>query len=140
MIRWTGKNLRRGKRMNRGAAVVEVALTLPLLMLVALATLDTCQVLYLKQSAKIAAYEGARISLIAGATREDIVAQCEHILQSRYIEGYKVDVPDLSTLAYGQQFRVSVSVPANNNSLVASWFYRGRMFTEHVVAMVENEG
>lgn len=120
-----------------GAAVVEVALTLPLLVLVALATLDTCQVLYLKQSAKIAAYEGARISLIAGATPEDVELQCEEILDARFVEGYQIDVPPLQGLVYGEKFKVSVSVPADHNSLVSSWFYRGRVFTEQVVVMVE---
>ena len=110
---------------------------MPVVVLVALATIDTCQVLYLKQSAKIAAYEGARVSLVAGVTAEDVVAECSRVLQSRRIEGFEVHLPESLDEEYGELLRIGVSVPADRNSLVTSWFYRGRIFTEQAVVMVE---
>ncbi len=124
---------------RRGAAIVEMALTLPLLILISLATLDTCKVMFVRQSAKIAAYECARVAIIPGVTLPVVQSQCQAFLAPRGISQYQVTLsePVLTNLKKGQLLTVSVSVPANANSLGASWFYRERNFTESVTILVE---
>ncbi len=53
-----------GKQQRRGAAIVELALFLPVYFLVAMGTIETCRALYIRQSLKIAAYECARVGII----------------------------------------------------------------------------
>lgn len=126
-------------KLRRGAAIVEMALTLPLLILISLATLDTCKVLFVRQSAKIAAYECARIAIIPGATTQLIESQCNAFLTPRGINQYQVSLsePTLTNLRKGQLLTVNVSVPANSNSLGTSWFYREQTFLESVTILVE---
>ncbi|MCA9131855.1 MAG: pilus assembly protein [Planctomycetales bacterium] len=131
--------VRSGNKIRRGAAIIEVALALPLLVLVALSTVDTCSVIFLRQSAKIAAYECARVAIIPGVRQEDIQLQCDAIMAHRHIQDYTLNlsVEDLTSLSRGDLLQVSVSIPANTNSLVTSWFYRDRVFDETVTILAE---
>ena len=47
--------------------MVELAICLPVLILLLFGTIEACAIIYLNQSLKIAAYEGARVSLIPTA-------------------------------------------------------------------------
>jgi Flp pilus assembly protein TadG len=125
--------------LRSGAAIVEVALTLPLLILISLATLDTCKVMFVRQSAKIAAYECARVAIIPGATTQLLESQCRAFLTPRGVSQYAITIsePGLANLRKGQLLTVSISVPAKENSLGASWFYRDRNFVESVTILVE---
>lgn len=129
----------RTRNVREGAAIVEVALALPILVLVTLATIDTCAVIYLRQSAKIAAYECARVGVMNGATVQDMQVQCDSVMSNRNVHNYSMQtsVSDPSSLARGDLFTVTVSVPANANSLVTSWFYRDRVFDEPVTILAE---
>ena len=128
---------RRAKQM--GIAIVEAALALPVFVLIALATIDTCRVIYVRQSAKLAAYEAARVGIIPGATREDISAQCKSMLDRRRIQDYRLTLStsDPKLLVKGELLKVTVSVPANANAFATSWFYRDREFDESVTIMAE---
>ncbi len=131
------------QRWRRHAlATVEVALTLPILLLITLATIDTCHVIFVRQSAKIAAYECARLAIIPGVKREPLDRQCAVILDGRNIRDYRLSmsVEDLASFVKGSVLEVKVAVPADANSLGISWFYRGRVFEETVCILVEQSG
>lgn len=129
------------KRHNdrTAAAVIELAICLPLLVLVALATVEACAMLYLKQSLKIAAYEGARVGIVDGATAVNVEAQCDQILSVRNIQQVSVSMTPANpaSLNSGQFFAVTVSAPCVPNSLIGGWFYQGRTFSE-TVEMLRN--
>lgn len=122
-----------------GAAIVEVALTLPILVLVCLATIDTCRVIFVRQSAKLAAFECARIGIIPGVTRTQLEQLCATFMSSRSVSQASVSlsVSELAMLSKGDLLTVTVTVPANSNALSSSWFYRGRTFSESVSILVE---
>ena len=128
-----------GAAGRRGAAIVEVALTLPVLVLICLATIDTCRVIFVRQSAKLAAFECARIGIIPGVTKTQIDRLCATFMSNRSISQATVglSVVNLSTLTKGDLLTVTVTVPANSNALSSSWFYRGRTFSESVSILVE---
>lgn len=124
---------------RKGAAIVEVALTLPILVLVCLATIDTCRVIFVRQSAKLAAFECARIGIIPGVTRTQLEQLCATFMSSRSVSQASVSlsVSELAMLSKGDLLTVTVTVPANSNALSSSWFYRGRTFSESVSILVE---
>lgn len=124
---------------RKGAAIVEVALTLPILVLVCLATIDTCRVIFVRQSAKLAAFECARIGIIPGVTRTQLEQLCATFMSNRSVSQASVSlsVSELAMLAKGDLLTVTVTVPANSNALSSSWFYRGRNFSESVSILVE---
>lgn len=124
---------------RHGVTAVELAICLPVLVLVTLATVEACAMLYLKQSLKIAAYEAGRVALVPDAEQQHIRAQCALLLASRNVRGYSVTThpPRLDRLARGELFRVSVSAPCVENCFLGGWFYTEREFTESVEMMAE---
>jgi Flp pilus assembly protein TadG len=119
--------------------VVEFALMLPLLVLLVFATIETCSMIYLEQSLKIAAYEGARIALVPGTTGGNVMAAANQVLEDREVAGGTIAIspsnyPDAKT---GTYIRVTVSAPATGNSVVGAWFYGGRTMTSSVEVMKE---
>ena len=69
------ESMRRFKRTeSKGAAIMELAVCLPLLVTLTMATVEACAMIYLKQTLKIAAFEGARIGLIPSSGSVNIVA------------------------------------------------------------------
>ncbi len=126
-------------RPRRGAAMVELALCLPLFFLITMATVETCRMLYVRQSTKIAAYECARLGIIPGIEKQSLIDQCDLILQGRGIRGYQFSFSpeDLTTLHYGDLFSVTIQTAADQNDLVGGWFFQGKMFTETVTIMAE---
>ncbi|MDX1925536.1 MAG: hypothetical protein SFV81_03400, partial [Pirellulaceae bacterium] len=66
-------------------------------------------------------------------------SQCRAFLGPRGIQQYSLTLsePSLSNLRKGELLTVSISVPANANSLGTSWFYRQRNFVESVSILVE---
>ena len=57
-----------GRRKARGVAAAELAVCLPIVVLMVIATIEACSAVFLKQSLTVAAYEGVRTALEEGAT------------------------------------------------------------------------
>jgi hypothetical protein len=131
------------KRVNRrscqGAALIELAVCLPVFFLITMATIETCRMIYLRQSLKIAAYECARLGIVPGATMSALKDQCDAILLGRNVRGYtfSCEPPDPTILQYGDLLKVSIRISANENALVGTWFYRDKILTESVTIMAE---
>jgi Flp pilus assembly protein TadG len=131
---------RKSKSSNRqGAALIELAICLPVFFLITMATIETCRMIYLRQSLKIAAYECARLAIVPGTNRQNVVDQCDLILLPRNINNYQFScVPaDPATLTYGDLFKVSIQIAAKDSSIVGTWFYRNKIFIESVTIMAE---
>lgn len=133
-------NIRKRKtRERKGAAVVELAICLPVLVLLAVGTISANSMIFFKQALKITAYEGARVSLIVGSSTPQVVAQCEGILLQRRIRNAKVSVtPDVESAAAGEIITVSVEAPCADNGLIAAMFFSGQVYSESVSMMKEN--
>lgn len=127
-----------GRPTRRGVAVAELAICLPMLVLLTLGTIETCSMIYLKQSLSIAAYEGARVALIPTATNRNAVAQCDQILDDRGIQYASVNVsPNVSRASSGTMINVDISAPCDANGVLPSVFFRGRNVSATVVMMKE---
>lgn len=133
------RRLSHAQSKKQGAALVELALFLPIYFMITMATIETCRVLYIHQSLSIAAYECARIGVVPGMTRDAMDTQCNLILNGRNIKGGSLQVSPLNpaTMQFGDVLTVTVSAPADRNSLVGSWFYQGKTLTETVKIMAE---
>ncbi len=133
-------NIRKRKTGQRnGAAVVELAICLPLLVLLAVGTISANSMIFFKQALKITAYEGARVSLIVGSSTPAVVAQCEEMLTQRRIRNATVTVtPDVASAAEGEIITVTVEAPCEENGLIASMLFAGQVYSESVSMMKEN--
>lgn len=111
---------RAGKR--RGVATVEFAIVLPVLMLLTLGTIDVCSVIFLRESATLAAYEGARQGVGRGNTNADVIARVQQFLNERDIN-YGANVCEISSPGFAnaetlENVTVTVNIPATGNLLI----------------------
>lgn len=110
---------RKNKRLFRsGVASVELAFVLPVMMIMVLGTIEVCQRIFLRQSAVIVAYEGARLAARSTSSNADITARCQTLLTQRRIVGGTVAVTPVDVLAQppGTQVQVRIVVPWASNS------------------------
>jgi hypothetical protein len=124
---------------RQGVAVTELAVCLPILVLLVFATLEACHTIYLRQSLSIAAYQGARTALIVGATESNVVAQCDQVLADRKVSGGVVRIapagfensPPRTFIA------VEVSAPHLDNQLLPVRLFAKPFMTGRVEMMKE---
>ena len=130
---------RRYLRLRRGSAVVELAICLPILMTILLATTEACNMLHVQQTLKICAFEGARVGTVPGANATNVVYQCQTLLDDHNVQSYTIalDPPDPSTLNQGDYFAVVISADFGPNSLIGGWLYDGRTLIRSVALRAE---
>jgi len=124
---------------RRGTAVVELAICLPVLVTVLLATTEACTILHVQQSLKISAFEGARVGTVPGADADNVTYQCETLLDDHNVESYTVsmDPPSPTTLNQGDYFKVTISADFAPNSLIGGWLYSGKILSRSVSLRAE---
>jgi hypothetical protein len=132
------KNCSRHNR--RGVAAAELAVCLPVVVLIVLATIESCSALFLKQSLTVAAYEGVRTAIEKGATSGTVQTTCNAILKDRKIQGSQITVnpTSISSLKPGDYINITVTAPCNANSLVPTTFFRGKTLSATATMMIEN--
>lgn len=114
-------NRRKLKHQRReGTAVAEMAICLPILLTLTIATVDVCSAMFLKESVAIAAYEGARVGCIRGGTDAAAKARVEEILTERGItytpsSCCTITPKSFETAGTLEHVKVLVSVPASSN-------------------------
>jgi Flp pilus assembly protein TadG len=131
----------RGRKVRRtGVAAAELAVCMPVVLLLVVATLEACSMVFLKQSLSIAAYEGVRTAIQPDATASDVSTTCNQILNDRRIEGYNVAVSpsDITTMKPGEFVDVTVSAPCGVNTIVPNTFYRGKTLSVTASMMIED--
>jgi len=108
---------------RQGLAVVELAILLPILMTVCFGTLEVCNRLFLRQTAAVAAYEGARLAARRTVTVAQVQARCIALLQGRRIVGGQVLITPsgnaLATLPTSGQLTVQITIPIAGNTPVS---------------------
>jgi Flp pilus assembly protein TadG len=124
---------------RRGVAATEFAVTLPIIMLMILAMIESCSMIFLKQSLTVASYEGIRTALIENAAGDDVRLTCQQVLDDRRIQGGTITIQpaDFESLAPGEYVQVTVTAPADLNSVIPGNFFRGRTLTGTATMMKE---
>lgn len=126
------------QRRWRGAALVELAICLPVFFLITMGTIESCRMIYLRQSLKMAAYETARLALVPGVERGDLETMCDIFLRSRRLEGYRMTLSaEPASLTFQEPLTVTVEIPASECAVVSSWFFREQTFRERVTVLME---
>ena len=128
-----------GGRRKRGVAAAEFAVCLPVIVLLVLAMIESCTMIFLKQSCSIAAYEGARTALLENAAADDIRRTSQLVLTERRVKGGTVTISprNFETLPIGEYIEVTVSAPADLNSVIPGNFFRGKSLTATATMMKE---
>jgi Flp pilus assembly protein TadG len=137
MPRFVPRNRRSTRR--RGVAASELAVCLPVMVLLVLATIETCTMIFLKQSLTVAAYESVRCSLQPGAVASDVQTTCDGVLTDRRINGGKLTISpaNFTQLTPGQYVQITVSAPADKNSVIPGSFFKGKTLSATATMMKE---
>jgi Flp pilus assembly protein TadG len=95
-----------------------MVILLPGFFILALGTIELCQYFFVRQSAVIVAYEGARLAVRSRSDGPAVIERCEEmLLQRRIVEGQvAVSPPDLMSIPSGTRVNVTVEVPHARNS------------------------
>jgi hypothetical protein len=112
---------------------------LPVIVLLVLAMIEACTMIFLKQSLTVAAYEGVRTSLEHNAAAADVQATCDAVLRDRRVQGARVTIQpsNIGGLATGEYIVVTVSAPADRNSVIPVSFLRGKTLSASASMMKE---
>lgn len=116
---------RGAQRVRKGAAAVELAVCLPVLMLLTMATLEATDLVFLRQRLVTAAFEAARTATAPGQTSAGGIASGTNILTARGITGGNVSISPtvLSNTATGTQVNATVTAPFATNSYMEPFLF-----------------
>ena len=105
--------------------MIEFIFFLPVLLILTLGTMDVCSVIFMKEAAVLAAYEGGRSGINRGATDADCRARVIEFLQDRGIQFNTSNVVQLvgsfDTAQTLDAVTVRVRIPAAGNTMTNSW-------------------
>lgn len=112
---------RRSRR--RGAVIVEMAVCLPLMLLVVFGCIDISSAIFRAQTLTSAAHEGALMGLRPNATQQEVQDRVSTVLTARGIDQFTVNIETFGTqfedLESGQPFRIELSSLVNSEYITA---------------------
>ena len=112
---------------RRGLAVVELAICLPIMIMLTFGAIEAANAIYLKQILVTAAYEAARSATALGGTQADGEARYTQIVSSAGMQGTTITfTPSITeATALGTAIKVTVAAPADSNSFSIKKYFKG---------------
>ncbi len=125
-------NIIKRYKNRRGAAVIEFAMTVPLLFLFVFASIEFSRANMIKNMIENAAMEGAREGMLPGHTAADCIAAAQDLIDIMALNDATITVEPASLTPTTPTVTVMVSVPLATNSLPMSKFVLGESLTQSV--------
>jgi Flp pilus assembly protein TadG len=128
------------RRPARSAVVtVEFAMVLPVLVALVVGIVESCNLIYVKQSLTVSAYEGARAAIVKGMTQTDIQARVNQVLTDRKIKNTTILISPNppSAASYGTYINVRVQANYGSNAIIPGWFFGSVTLRSSVKMMKE---
>lgn len=120
-----------------GAAIVEFAVTLPIILFLLAALLEFSRVLMLKQTVNSAAYEGARAAVVVGSTPQTARDSVDALMKSTLLKKWVTDIDPLVFDEQTSAVTVRVAVPVEENSWITPFFFRSSVIDSSVTLITE---
>ena len=127
----TNLNLQRRLRSktSRGAVAVEFAICVPLLFTLLFGCYEMSRANLMKHAAESAAYEGARIGIIPGATEAEIREACDFVMTSVGVQTFTIDTRNTVSDADNSEFvTVEIQIPFQENFQLGTFFIEDPTF------------
>ncbi len=90
------------------------------------AMLEYGRVSMMKQSVELALYEGGRKGVVAGATRQEVIAEANRVLAISRVTGAVVSVTPTAITDQTQELTVRIRVPLDRGLFGPVKFFRGK--------------
>jgi hypothetical protein len=125
---------------RRGAAALEFAVSLPMLLFLTFGIIETCDAIFLRQSLILAAQEGARVAVVPGATATNVRFQTEIILRARGVQEESITITpaNFQTAPFGSMITVSVVARVDQNTNSYLGLMTGRRINGSCTMMMEH--
>lgn len=127
----SSSNNRRTALSRRGAATVELAFCLPIMLLFLFASYELARANMIRHAADAAAYEGARIAILPNATTDRIENAVDFVLSSVGVVDYTVTITPPTLDNSVEKVRVEVAIPFRTNTTVSAFFVNDPNFLGH---------
>ena len=107
----------RGKRF--GAAAVEFAVCLPLIVLIVAGSIEGASLLFLRQALIQSSYVGAKVAVKQDSVNSDVTNIAIAVTDGRNLSGVTVETEpgNIESVAQGELIRGRVTAPTSGNSL-----------------------
>lgn len=116
---------------RRGAALVEFAMVLPILMLCFYGMIEISRVLLLQHTVDTASYEGARCAIVPGASSQDAINCATDLLTTAKLKNATVTVTPSVITETTPLVTVLVEIPVRENAwMTPFWFKSGTVKSE----------
>jgi len=129
----------RSLNRRRGAAVVEFAVCLPLIVLIVFGGIEAANMLFLRQTLVQAAYEGVKTAVKVEGTSAQATASAQAVVDGRRLKNVSISISpsDLAAAPRGQIVEITVSAPGDDNSLFPFGPFAGKNVTATAVMVKE---
>ena len=118
---------------------MELAVCLPVIVLIVFASIEACGMIYLQQSIQTAAYETARFAVTPRSTSDAATARRAQILADRRVAGatFELTPVDVTAAARGTQVVVRVTAPLDLNRIMPDFFFGNQQLQAQVTMLRE---
>ncbi len=127
---------RRRRKERRGATLVEFAIVSQIFFLITLSCIEFVRLNMIRNLAQDAAYFGARVAMVPGATSAEAEAEANRILGVLGTRGAVVTINDGTQIDQDTDIvEVHIRIPVTDNALIVPALFSGGRFFESEVRM-----
>jgi len=139
MIISRNRNRIASTQSRRGAAAVEFAVCLPVVLLVVFGSIQAASMLFLRQATIQAAYEGVKVAVAGTGTDDGVREAAQAVLNGRQLTGVTIDIQpaNVDTLDAGTVVEVTISAPSDENTLFPFGLFSGTIISANAVMVKE---
>ncbi len=112
-------------KSRRGTTAIEIAIVLPILVMLLFGAIDFSRANTIRNTAENAAYEAARRAIVPGATSAEVQSSANAILSILSINNASVTVTPAVITNATRRVKVTVSVPLGSNLYASSQLLAG---------------
>lgn len=121
------RRIHQQNKERRATATAELAVCLPAIVLIVFASIECCNMIFLKQALTAATYEGARVMIRKNDSQALALTTAQDLLDARNISDTTITFNPANTdnQPKGTLLRITASAPCNANSISPQWFFAG---------------
>lgn len=114
---------------KRGTATVELAVCLPVIIVLVFGALECTTMIFVKQSLHVVAYEAARVAVKDGGDNATATTRANAVIAERELQNAEVEFSpaNVSSANSGDTIEVTVRVSTADNSLLPLKFFSGEL-------------